>query len=138
MPGSTFCVTAEGDPALLQVHESLLESTEMLSKLPAGTPVVIGGELGWPFLFTGQVRGIAPPPSHGPVPMSTVPRRYMEIAVSKVLWGKFDKSMVRAWCNSMTCGGAQPNEEVILHCRATRLLASECSPPGGSLCREFA
>jgi hypothetical protein len=49
---------SEGDAALLQVHESLLESSEILSRVPAGRPVVIQGELGWPFLFTGQVKSI--------------------------------------------------------------------------------
>lgn len=119
----------EGDAALLQVHESLLHSAELLRSVPAGRPVAVNGELGWPFLFTGQVKSIEPPPLQVPIAMSVAIRRYMEIAVSKVLWGKFEETVVHAWCNSTYCGGAQPKENVIMHCQATRLARFECSPP---------
>lgn len=118
----------EGDPALLQIHERLLRSAELLRKLPPGRPLVINGETSRPFLFTGQVKSIEPPPSPGPMPMSVGIRRYMQIAVSKVLWGEFGEQTVQAWCNSPHCGGAQANQNVILHCYAARAHA-ECSPP---------
>ena len=118
----------EGDPALLQVHEHLLQSAELLRKVPAGRPVVTNGELSRPFVFTGQVKSIEPPRLQGPTPMSVGIRRYMEITVSKVLWGDFKDPVVHAWCNSPKCGGAQPDETVILHCYATRSFA-QCSPP---------
>ena len=121
----------EGDPALLQVHESLLESSETLSKAPAGRPVVINGELGWPFLFTGRINSIEPPPQWPPAPSSVMPRRHLEISVSKILWGKPQPLNLRAWCNSPKCGGAQPNENVILCCHTT-LSFAECSPPAAA------
>jgi len=118
----------EGDSALLQVHERLLQSAELLRKVPAGRPVAINGELSQPFVFTGQVKSIEPPPLRGPTPMSVSVRRHMEIVVSRMLWGDFQEPMVHAWCNSPKCGGALPVENVILHCYVTRSLA-ECSPP---------
>jgi hypothetical protein len=121
----------EGDPALLQVHESLLESSEILSKVPTGRPVVIKGELGWPFLFTGRIKSIEPHPQGPLAPISVLPRRYLEISVSKILWGKPQQLDLRAWCNSPKCGGAQPNENVILHCHTT-LSFAECSPPAAA------
>lgn len=119
--------SGEGDPALLQIHERLLYSAELLRKVPPGRPVVINGELGQPFLFTGQVRSIEPLPSREPVPMSVRSRRYLKVAVSKVLWGEFIEPIVQAWCNSLECGGAQPNDIIILHCQAARF--AECSSP---------
>ncbi len=118
----------EGDSALLQVHERFLRSDELLREIPAGRPLVINGETSQPFLFIGQIKGIEPPLPRDPVPMSVAMRRRMEIAVSKVLWGEYKEATVQAWCNSPECGGAQPNEKVIMHCYATRSLA-ECSPP---------
>lgn len=120
----------EGDPALLQVHENLLESSETLSKALAGRPVVIHGELGWPFLLTGRINSIEPRP-WPPAVITVVPRRYLEISVSKILWGKPQPRNLRAWCNSPKCGGAQPNEDVILLCHTT-LSFAECSPPAAA------
>ena len=121
----------EGDPALLHVHEKLLEASEILGKVPAGRPVVINGELGWPFLCTGRVRSIEPPSQRTPVPSSVIPRRYLEITVSKFLWGKPQPLNLHAWCNSFKCGSAQPNEDVILVCHTT-LSFAECSPPAAA------
>lgn len=117
----------EGDPALLQVHEDLLESSEILSKAPAGRPVMIKGELGWPFLVTGRINSIEPRP-WPPAFITVMPRRYLEISILKILWGKPQQLNLRAWCNSPKCGDAQANENVILHCHTT-LSFAQCSPP---------
>ena len=118
--------SAEGGPALLQIHEKLLQSVALLRKTPPGMPPVLNGETSHPFLFVGQVTRVQ---ELSDFPMRTVvPRLEMDFAVSHVLWGDYKNSIVRAWCNSSQCGGATSGETVIMHCYATRSRA-ECSAP---------
>jgi hypothetical protein len=118
----------EIDPALLQVHEDLLKSAELLRASHDGKTVITYGEISRPFVFVGQVKSIDPPPGQGPRPMRVAIRPHMNIAISKVLWSEYSDSVVSAWCNSMKCGGIQANDNVIMHCYATRSFA-QCSPP---------
>jgi hypothetical protein len=118
----------EIDPALLQVHEDIQKSAELLRTSRDGKTIPINGEMSRPFVFVGQVKSIDPPPRQGLQPMSVAIRPHMNIAISKVLWGEYSDSVVSAWCNSMKCGGARANDNVIMHCYATRSFA-QCSPP---------
>jgi hypothetical protein len=117
---------AEGGPALLQIHEKLLQSVALLRKTPPGMPPVLNGETSHPFLFVGQVTSVQ---KLSDFPARIIlPRLEMDFAVSHVLWGDYKDSVVRAWCNSPHCGGATSGETVIAHCYATRSRA-ECSAP---------
>ncbi len=116
----------EGTPALLQIHEALLQSAALMQKRTATLPLLINGEPYRPFLFVGQISDIEKLPEH---PVFLVqPRLHMDIAVSQILWGDFKEPVVRAWCNSLACGGAELSEKVILHCYATPSIA-ECTAP---------
>jgi hypothetical protein len=117
----------EGDPALLKIHEALLQSAERLRKQAAISPRMASGQPNRPFVFVGQVNSIDKPPQF-PIPMSVIPRLHMDIAVSQVLWGAFKEPVVHAWCNSRACGGAELNEKVIVHCEPTISFA-ECTAP---------
>jgi hypothetical protein len=116
----------EGNPALLQVHEALRQSAALLQKRGSALPPMINGEAHRPFLFVGHINDIEKLPEH-PV-FLVAPRLHMDIAVSQILWGDFKEPLVRAWCNSLACGGAESNEKVILHCYATSYIA-ECTAP---------
>ena len=117
---------AEGDPALLQIHERLRQSDELLRKTRLGAQPVLNEEGGDPFLFVGQVTSVQ---NLSDFPNLTVlPRLEMDIAVSRVLWGSYKDTAVIAWCNSARCGGATAGETVIMHCYAARP-PTECSAP---------
>lgn len=117
--------TAEGDPALLQIHERFLQSEALLRKAAPGMPV-LNGESTSPFLFVGQVSRVQKLSDFRAIVV--VPRLTMDITVSRILWGDYKDSAVAAWCNSSRCGGATAGETVIMHCYATHPRA-ECSPP---------
>jgi hypothetical protein len=116
----------EGNPALLQVHEALLQSAALVQEHASTLPLMMNGEARRPFLFVGQISDIEKLPEH-PV-FLVAPRLHMDIAVSQILWGDFKEPVVRAWCNSVACGGAELKEKVILHCYATSYIA-ECTAP---------
>jgi hypothetical protein len=118
----------EIDFALLEIHGDLQKSAELLRTSRDGKTVMAYGEMSRPFVFVGQVKSIDPPPGQGPRPTTIAIRPHMNIAISKVLWGEYHDSVLSAWCNSMKCGGAQANDNVIMHCYATRSFA-QCSPP---------
>lgn len=117
----------EGDPALLRIHEALLQSAALLRKRAAISAAMVNDHQNRPFVFVGSVTNIEKLPQF-PAPMSVIPRRHMDVSVSQVLWGEFNEPVVHAWCNSRACGGAALNEEVILHCSPAPSF-DECSSP---------
>jgi len=117
---------AEGGPALLQIHERLLQSEALLHKTPPGTPPVLNGETSPPVLFIGQVTRVQKLSDFPAIVV--VPRLEMDITVSRILWGDYKDSAIAAWCNSSRCGGATAGETVMMHCYATHPRA-ECSAP---------
>jgi hypothetical protein len=117
---------AEGGPALLQIHERLLQSEALLRKTPPGTPPLLNGESTSPLLFIGQVSRVQKL-SNFPTRL-ILPRLEMDVKVARVLWGGYEDTILAAWCNSSQSGGAIAGETVIMHCYTTRPRA-ECSAP---------
>lgn len=117
---------AEGGPAMLQIHERLLQSEALLRKTPPATPPLLNGENSSRFVFIGQIVRVQKL-SDFPT-LRIVPRLEMDVKVSRVLWGDYKDTVLAAWCNSSRCGGAMAGETVIMHCYATHPRA-ECSAP---------
>lgn len=117
---------AEGSPALLQIHQRLLEYAALVRRTAPRMPVYPTA----PFLFVGKVVSLegAPCISAKPCMSPVVPRRSMELAVSRILWGDFTRSVVHASCNSWRCGDATAGETVFMSCG--RISSSlDCSSP---------
>lgn len=112
---------AEGSPALLQIHERLLQFAALMRQAAPRRPVYPAA----PLLFVGKVTSL----ERMATPYCLVcPRSSMELSVSRILWGNFTGSVVHAWCNSSRCGGATAGETVLMFCGKSSNMF-ECSSP---------
>lgn len=115
----------QGDSALLQIHERLVEDgTWMRSswgKSPQST-FVQNGEIVQPIAFLGEVAWIEPAPKVWTV----IPRRQMDLSVRQLVFGNDRETKIRAWCNSIDCGGVAVGMRVIAYCRDSKYSPAEC------------
>jgi hypothetical protein len=115
----------EGDPALLQIHERLVEDADLVHKSKAQVPegaFMLNGEVRQPIAFLGEITLVEPMPRAWTV----FPRREMCISVQRVLLGNYREAEIRSWCNSINCGGATAGEKVIGYCRVSEHPPHEC------------
>jgi hypothetical protein len=115
----------EGDPALLQIHERLVEDADLVrnSKLQAPERAfTLNGEVKQPIALLGEITWVEPPPKVWTV----MPRREMHISIGRLLLGNYQDSQITSWCNSLDCGGATARTAVIAYCRVREHSPAEC------------
>jgi hypothetical protein len=116
---------AEGDPALLQIHERLVEDADLVSKSKLQVPkgaFMLNGEVMQPIAFLGEITWVEPMPRAWTV----FPRREMHISAGRLLLGSYREPQITSWCNSIHCGGATAGTAVIAYCRVREHSPAEC------------
>jgi hypothetical protein len=53
----------------------------------------------------------------------------MDIRVSRLPLGQYDKPTVSAWCNSQDCAGLAPGAKIITLCHANARPPFDCATP---------
>jgi hypothetical protein len=115
----------EGDPALLQMHERLIEDADLVRKSKVQVPegaFMLNGEVSQPIAFLGEITWVEPAPKVWTV----MPRREMRISIGRLLLGSYREPQITSWCNSIHCGGAASGTKVIAYCRVRERSPAEC------------
>jgi hypothetical protein len=93
----------EGDPVLLQIHRRMRDSLELAPTRP--------------MLLLGQVSWVQPQQKYfiGSIPMLPM----MRVSVSRLLWGYYKDSEVRAVCPSRDCSSVAVGAKAIAYCASS-------------------